>query len=180
MKHPYQRRTTLGLTVLSACLLAGCTAPLLQDMNASLKSVNANLRGVNDSLRGASGTPPATVAASTSHVCDPAAFEAGFKAEYVLNWNWGIHDKETLYQVKSQQYPQDAATRHNYALYQGKQMIGKKINKEVGYGAKDYGLKIDNHWHIQNDCQARSYQEGKMAGGTAAMHDLQALEAQEV
>ena len=131
MKHPYQRRTTLGLTVLSACLLAGCTAPLLQDMNASLKSVKANLRGVNDSLRGASGTPSATASVVAPDVCDQAAFEAGFKTQYVRHWNWAIHDKEILYQVKSRQHPEDAAARANYALYRGKQLSGQ----ETGYGA---------------------------------------------
>lgn len=127
MKPTYQRRITLGLTVLSACLLAGCTAPLLQDMNASLKSVNANLRDVNDSLRGASGTPLATASATASNVCDPAAFQAGFKAQYARHWNWAIHDKETLYQVKSQQHPEDAAARQNYALYRGKRENGKAM-----------------------------------------------------
>ena len=139
MKHPYQRRTTLGLTVLSACLLAGCTAPLLQDMNASLKSVNANLRGVNDSLRGASGTPPATVAAATSNACDQAAFEAGFKDQYVVNWNREIGSREALYRLQSKQHPEDAAAHHNYVLYQGKLLNGKEV------GNQDYVLKIDNN-----------------------------------
>ena len=176
MKSTYQLRTTLGLTVLSTCLLGGCTMPLLQDMNTSLKSVNANLRGVNDSLRGASGTPPATVAAATSNACDQVAFQAGFKAQYARHWNWAIHDKETLYKVKSQQHPEDAAARQNYALYRGKRVT----EKEMGYEAEDYGLKFDQQGHIQNDCQARSYTQGEIAGMRAAGQDLKALVAQEI
>ena len=174
MKPTYQRRTTLGLTVLSACLLGGCTMPLLQDMNASLKSVNANLRGVNDSLRGASDTPPATVAAATSNVCDQVAFEAGFRDQYVVDWNREIGSREALYRLQSKQHPEDTTARQNYALYRGKLLNGKEV------GNQDYVLKFDNNGHILNDCQARSYTQGERAGMRTVDRDLKALAAQEV
>jgi hypothetical protein len=113
-------------------------------------------------------------------VCDQAAFEAGFKHKYALYWNWAIHDKEAQYKLESQQHPEDAAARQNYALYRGKQISGKEVNKEIGYGSEDYGLKIDNNWHIQNACQAHSYQEGELAGRHAAGQDLKALAAREI
>ena len=172
----YAMRTTGCLIVLSAYLLAGCTVPLLPDLNANLKSVNASLRSVNDGLRGASSTPPATVSAATPDVCDQAAFEVGFKDQYVVDWNSEIGRKEALYRLQSKQHPEDAAVRQNYALYRGKLLSGKG----VGDKAIEYGLKFDNNGHIQNDCQARSYQEGKIAGGAAAVNNFKALAAQEV
>lgn len=161
------------LLVLSGGLLAGCTVPLLPDLNANLKSVNASLRSVNDGWRGTSSTPP-TVSAAPPDVCDPAAFQAGFKDQYVVNWNREIGSREALYRLQSQQHPDNAAARQNYALYRGKSLNGKAV------GEPDYVLKIDPNWHIQNACQSHSYQQGEIAGMRAVDRDLRALAAQEI
>jgi hypothetical protein len=107
-------------------------------------------------------------------VCDSAAFDAGFQDQYVVNWNREIGNKEALYRLQSQQHPEDTIARQNYALYRGKLLNGK------GVGAQDYVLKIDHQWHIQNACQAHSYQQGEIAGLRAVTRDLKALAAQEV
>jgi len=168
-------RNPIILLVLSGSLLAGCT-PFLEDLNANLKSVNANLKNVNAGLRGNTGMPSTTVAGIDAGACDPAAFQAGFKDQYVVDWNSEVGRKEALFRLQRQQHPEDTAARQNYALYRGKLLSGEG----VGDKATAYGLKFDNNGHIQNDCQARSYQQGKTAGGTAAVTNFKALAAQEI
>lgn len=165
-------RTPMMLLVLSGGLLAGCTVPLVPELNTNLSSVNASLRHMNDNLRGASSAPP-TVAAAPADVCDRAAFQAGFNDQYVTRWNREIGSRKALYRLQSQQHPEDAAARQNYALYQGKSLRGKAV------GGQDYVLKIDPNWHIQNACQSHSYQQGEIAGMRAVDQDLRALAAQE-
>ena len=180
MKLSYQpgdigyMRNTIILMVLGGGLLAGCTVPLLPDLNANLKSVNANLKNVNAGLRGGAGLP-STVAGVEADVCDPVAFKAGFEDQYVTNWNQTVGNRESTYRFISQQRPENAAARHNYELYRGKRLSGKGIGHQV-----EYGLQFDTQGHIYNDCQARSYTQGGTAGLHAVAQDLQALRDQEL
>jgi hypothetical protein len=177
MKSLYQpgemssMRYTMILIVLSGGLLGGC-APVLQD----LQGINANLKSLNANLRTGTLGAPHTVSADVSNVCDQVAFEAGFKDQYVMDWNKEIGSKEALYRLALKQHPADAAAQQNYSLYQGKRLSAKG----VGDKAIEYGLKFDNNGHILNDCQARSYQEGKIAGGAAAINSFKALANQEI
>ena len=166
---------TLLLLVLSSGLLAGCTVPLLQDMNTGLQSVNASLKSVNASLRGSTGMPSTTVAGSAADACDPVAFKAGFQDQYVTHWNHTVGNQEAVYRLISQQHPENAAAHHNYELYRGKRLSGKGIGHQV-----EYALQFDTQGHIYNDCQARSYTQGERAGIQAAGQDLQALRDQEI
>lgn len=169
------RNLMILLMILSNGLLAACTAPVLPDLNANLRSVNASLKSVNETLRGTSSLPP-TAATAPADVCDPAAFQAGFKDQYVADWNSEVGRKQALFRLQSQQHPDDTVARHNDTLYRGQLLNGKG----VGDNAIGYGLKFDNNGHIQNDCQARSYQQGKTAGGTAAITSFKALANQEI
>jgi hypothetical protein len=150
------------MTLLSACLLAGC-APLLED----LQNINANLKAVNSSL-GTSTPSVHTVTATAENVCNRAAFEEAFKRDYTRHWNSVIRDKESYYRLMLKQSPQDAAARHNYALYRGKRVEG------LGYGSPDYGVNSDN------PCVVQSTLQGMSAGMQAAGLDLKALEEQEI
>jgi hypothetical protein len=165
----------LGLTVLSGWLLAGCTVPLLQDMNANLKSVNASLKNVNADLRGSTGMPSTTVADVDADVCDPVAFKAGFQDQYVINWNQTVGNQESIYRLISQQHPENAAAHHNYELYRGKRLSGKGIGQQM-----EYRVQFDNQGRILNYCQSNSYMKGESAGIRAAGQDLKALRDQEL
>jgi len=167
-------RNTMLLLVLGGGLLAGCTAPLLPELNANLKRVNASLRSTNDSLRGTSSRLP-TVSAAPPDVCDPAAFKAGFEDQYVVTWNQIVGHQESLYRLLSQQHPENPAARQNYELYRGRRLSGKGIGHHV-----EYGLQFDTQGHLYNDCQARSYTQGGTAGLHAVAQDLKALRDQEL
>ena len=149
--------------IFGACLVTGCT-PLLEDLQA----INANLKTINSSV-GTSTPGIHTVTATAKNVCNREAFEEAFRRDYTHQWNSAIRTKESYYQLVLKRSPQDAAARHNYALYHG-----KRVDSGLGYGTLDYGVNSND------PCIVQSTLQGMAAGGQVALQDLKVLEAQEL